>query len=93
MDVYESLFGEQNFSFIAGRIKFLCLNTNAMEYDYSSPIPNFGFMREETQADSGRNESTIVCMHARPGTEGHYPLLGWRKVSNHINSTFAWETI
>ena len=69
MDVYESMFGEQNFSFIAGRIKFLCLNTNAMEYDYSNPIPNFGFMKEEAKADSGLYESTIVCMHARPGTE------------------------
>ena len=38
-DTYRAVFGDTDFSFIAGRIKFICLNTNALEYDYSDPIP------------------------------------------------------
>ena len=41
---YEVIFGNPDFSFIAGRVKFVCLNTNAIEYDYSRPVPNFDFM-------------------------------------------------
>lgn len=37
-------FGNPNFSFVAGDVKFLCLNTNALEYDYSTPIPDFEFI-------------------------------------------------
>lgn len=36
-ETYRAVFGDPNFSFIAGRIKFVCLNTNAMEFDYSRP--------------------------------------------------------
>lgn len=43
---YEAIFGNPDFSFIAGRVKFVCLNTNAIEYDYSRPVPNFDFMQE-----------------------------------------------
>lgn len=37
-DAFRQIFGDTNFSFIAGGVKFVCLNTNAMEYDYSEPI-------------------------------------------------------
>ena len=46
-ETYQAVFGPTNFSFIAGNVKFVCLNTNALEYDYSEPIPNFGFMEQE----------------------------------------------
>ena len=49
---YEVVFGKPDFSFIAGRVKFVCLNTNAIEYDYSRPVPNFDFMEEQCKADS-----------------------------------------
>ena len=35
---YEVIFGDPDFSFIAGGVKFVCLNTNAIEYDYSRPV-------------------------------------------------------
>ena len=41
---YEAIYGNPDFSFIAGKVKFVCLNTNAIEYDYSRPVPNFDFM-------------------------------------------------
>ena len=66
---YEVVFGNPDFSFIAGRIKFVCLNTNAIEYDYSRPVPNFDFMENEAKADSGKFDRTVICMHAAPYSE------------------------
>ena len=43
-ETYKAVFGPTNFSFIAGNVKFVCLNTNALEYDYSEPVPDFTFM-------------------------------------------------
>jgi hypothetical protein len=68
-EVYAEVFGEHDFSFIAGRIKFLCLNTNALEYDYSDPVPDFAFIKSEITARSDEFDRTIVSMHACPLSE------------------------
>lgn len=67
--VYEKLFGDDNFSFVCGNVKFLCLNTNAYEYDYSHPVPDFGFLKKELADTTKSYSRTIVAMHARPGSE------------------------
>lgn len=64
-DVYNKVFGDENFSFKAGNVKFICLNTNAFEYDYSNPIPNFDFIKSQTTNNDDIDKS-IVVMHARP---------------------------
>lgn len=66
---YEAIFGNPDFSLIAGRVKFVCLNTNAIEFDYSRPVPNFDFMEEQVTADSLDFDRTVVCMHAAPYCE------------------------
>lgn len=66
--IYEKIFGNENFSFIANDVKFVCLNTNAIEYDYSHPVPDFSFIKSEF-ADSASHKRTIVVMHAPPGNE------------------------
>lgn len=66
---FEKVFGQPDFSFIAGRVKFVCLNTNAIEYDYSKPVPNFDFMEEQRTKDSLDFDRTVVCMHAAPYSE------------------------
>ena len=43
--------------------------TNAIEYDYSHPVPDFGFLKEELQDSTRHYSRTIVAMHARPGSE------------------------
>lgn len=65
-EAFNEVFGEQDFAFIAGRVKFVCLNTNAVEYDYSRPIPDFEFMRGELTARSDAFDRTVVSMHVRP---------------------------
>lgn len=68
-DAYIKIFGSPNFSFIAGRTKFVCLNTNAMEYDYSNPIPDFDFMEKQITERASEYDKTVICMHARPMSE------------------------
>lgn len=65
-EVYTKMYGPLDFTFIAGRIKFVCLNTNATEYNYMAAVPNFDFMEDQITADSTRFDRTILCMHARP---------------------------
>lgn len=65
-DVYNKVFGEPNFAFTAGRTRFVCLNTNAMEYDYSNPVPDFEFLGSELDHLSPDIQRTIFAMHVRP---------------------------
>jgi predicted phosphodiesterase len=63
---YQVMYGPMNFSFIAGRVKFLCINTNATEYDYLAAIPDFDYMETEMVKDSAKFDRTIIIMHAPP---------------------------
>ena len=63
---YSMMYGAMDFSFIAARVKFVCLNTNATEYDYMAPVPNFDYMEEEFTKDSARFDRTVIVMHAPP---------------------------
>ncbi len=68
-EVYEAMYGALNFSFIYSGIKFVYLNTNALEYDYSMPVPDFKFIEEQI-ADTSYYHSSVVAMHVPPeGTE------------------------
>ena len=64
-DIYREFFGEYNFSFISHRTRFICLNTNALEFDYSTPVPDFDYMLSFVQ-DSADVDNTIVVMHIPP---------------------------
>ncbi|MCR5131900.1 MAG: metallophosphoesterase [Prevotella sp.] len=63
---YMTMFGEMDFSFIVARTKFVCLNTNATEYDYLAAVPNFDFLEEEMVEDSADFDHTLMIMHAPP---------------------------
>lgn len=65
LDVYEKMYGELDFSFVVGQMKFVCVNTNALEFDYSHSVPDFLFLRGEIR-DTRPHEQTIVAMHANP---------------------------
>ena len=65
--VFEAMYGPLNYSFIAGHTKFVCLNTNALEFDYSYPVPDFEFIRQEfSDTEEKEYTQTIVTMHANP---------------------------
>ena len=68
-DTYMKVFGPTNFAFIAGNVKFVCLNTNALEFDYSEPIPDFNFIEKQWTERQDEFEKTVVAMHGRPGSD------------------------
>ena len=68
-DVYRSMYGNPEFSFNAGDTHFMCLNTNAVEYDYSTDIPNFGYIKADQAAVPDSIRRTVVAMHAAPLTD------------------------
>jgi 3',5'-cyclic AMP phosphodiesterase CpdA len=65
-DAFASIFGENNFAFTAGNVRFVCLNTNSMEYDYSEPVPDFNFIQNEIDSFPSSASKTIIAMHAKP---------------------------
>lgn len=67
-DIYRAMYGELNFAFYCGGIKFVCLNTNALEFDYATPVPDFEFIRQEIM-DTIKTDyrQTVVMMHSQPG--------------------------
>jgi predicted phosphodiesterase len=66
-DTYKAIYGDINFAFTAGNVRFLCLNTNALEYDYSEPVPDFTFLDTEAATVPEGVEKTIALMHVQPG--------------------------
>lgn len=68
-EAYAKIFGDENFSFIAGETKFVCLNTNAIEYDYSNPIPDFDFIERQMSERKEQFTKTVFSMHAHPYAE------------------------
>lgn len=76
-EVFNTVFGEENFSFMAGNIKFVCLNTNALEFDYSKPVPDFSFLEQELNDQPAKQEKTIFAMHVRPYSEQFNNNVAW----------------
>lgn len=64
--VFRRMYGNPDFSFTAGDVHFVCVNTNALEYDYSVPVPDFAFLRADRDALPPGVRRTVVAMHAAP---------------------------
>lgn len=58
-EVYTKVFGEDNFSFIAGNVKFVCLNTNAIGVIMRTRCTDFDFI-ENALADRKDEYSKTV---------------------------------
>lgn len=68
-EVFNIIFGDENFAFTAGEVRFICLNTNALEFDYTEAVPDFSFLDNELENLSPAIRKTVVAMHAGPYSE------------------------
>lgn len=71
-DVFDILYGNPNYSFNASFVHFVCLNTIALEYDYSHPVPDFDFLDRDYRCVEEMGDSisnSVVLMHAPPFDE------------------------
>ena len=66
---YDWMYGKRNFSFIISGVKFVCIDTNATEYDHMAAVPDFTFMENEAKTGTMPFDRTIVVMHAAPYSE------------------------
>ncbi|MBR5102116.1 MAG: metallophosphoesterase [Muribaculaceae bacterium] len=66
LSTYRYLFGPIDYSFIAGRVKFLMLNTNALEFDFTAQIPDLNFIEDECESRRDEFDRTVVTMHGKP---------------------------
>lgn len=66
LSVFQSVFGDIDYAFTAGNVRFLCLNTNALEFDYADDVPNLTFLASELNNYPTECEKTVVIMHAPP---------------------------
>lgn len=66
VELFNKIFGQNNYAFTAGNVRFICMNTNALEFDYSSNIPDLSFLEQEYKNLSPEIKKTVVAMHAGP---------------------------
>ncbi|MGM9803775.1 MAG: metallophosphoesterase family protein [Muribaculaceae bacterium] len=81
-DTFRYVFGDPNFAFNAGNTHFLCINSNAFEYDYSTDVPDFAFISNDRENLPDDITRTIVAMHAQPTSE---------QFNNNVSHLFQWE--
>ena len=81
-EVFSKIYGNLNFSFIAGNTKFLCLSTNALETNYAEPIPDFNFLKKELVKNEGEYSNTVAIMHAQPTSE---------QFNNNVSDLFQYS--
>ena len=80
-EVFAEVFGPPDFAFTAGPVRFVCLNTNAMEFDYSRPVPDFGFIGRELEHFPSGVGRTVFAMHVQPGEF---------QFNNNVARVFEW---
>lgn len=74
--IYYDIFGEFNYAFTVGHVRFLMINTVALELDYSTPVPDFEFLESQSSYINEVNAQhadsltrTVFVMHSRPYDE------------------------
>lgn len=67
--IYREIFGPFNFCFTAGDVRFVCLNTNSLEFDHTETVPNLLFIENELRNYPAACKKSFVVMHAAPFSE------------------------
>lgn len=67
--VHAEIFGECNFAFTAAHTRFVCLNTNAIEVEYTPGVPDFDFIDRELRSLAPDISATVFAMHIPPFAE------------------------
>ena len=63
---YSRVWGDLNYAFTAGDVRFICINSNALEFDYSRPVPDLNFLYSEMDSFPEECDRTIIVQHCRP---------------------------
>jgi 3',5'-cyclic AMP phosphodiesterase CpdA len=64
-DLYDSVYGPRNFSFIYARTKFVFIDTNSRQYGFPGDVPDLDWLRDQL-APSKEFDRAIVIGHVPP---------------------------
>lgn len=70
VDLFHTIYGNENFSFTAGDTHFVCLNTNGLEF--KDGVPNFDFIENDIDKMNAGIKRTVVAMHCKPNSDQLY---------------------
>lgn len=66
-DVFQYMFGDFNYSFTYGGIKFICHDTNSREYKFNGQVPNIPWLKKELQPEIGV-KNYVAISHVAPNS-------------------------
>lgn len=64
-EVFRRMYGELNYSFVYGGVKFICHDTNSREYAFNGTIPNIPWLRNELKPEIGVS-NYVAISHVPP---------------------------
>ena len=83
-EVFKKMFGDLNFSFGYGGVKFVCHDTNGREYKFNGKVPDLGWLQSEIST-GGANQFFVAVGHVRPYSTDFDPALS-TPYSDALNS-------
>ncbi len=64
-DAYQQMFGVYDFSFVYDSVKFVVINTNSLEFEFSGKVPDISWLRAELKPDISFGKA-VVLFHVAP---------------------------
>jgi len=64
-DAFIRMYGELNYSFVYGGVKFICHDTNSREYQFNGNVPDIPWLKKELQHEDGVS-SYVAISHVPP---------------------------
>lgn len=64
--IFEKIFGAFNFTFDAGDVRFIVLNTNTLEFDNEENVPNLQFIDDNNPKSASSPLKSVAVMHCKP---------------------------
>lgn len=69
-DVFLRMYGDLNYTFTYGGVKFICHDTNSREYNFNGNVPNIPWLKKELQPQDG--VSNYVAISHVPPTDDDF---------------------
>lgn len=73
-DVFTHMFGQLNYSFVYGGVKFVCHDTNGREYKFNGKVPDIPWLEQQLLPQTGVSNYVPVS-HVPPNSEDFDPAL------------------
>ncbi|WP_266206147.1 metallophosphoesterase family protein [Pontibacter kalidii] len=65
--VYQQMYGDLNYAFVYGRVKFIFLDTNGREYDFSGNVPDLAWLQGQlTHTPESDWKQAVIISHMSP---------------------------